>query len=369
MASEFIYVNAPLPMEYEPPRIVANRTLPAEDLTALITSNDVVLGDPSGATVAEKLLNIFLDPEVLFGNPSFIPEHRELWIEKFGYFIDRNEPITFVSMAFPYKVPNPVKTGERRAPDLGEALMLRRFAAVLDAVSRVYEPGAELVILEEGILGRCQGVDPRDIAAYRAGIEDVVRIAAVSDRIRFHSLDDMAVRIPNFEARWYFEQERLRRLWDEGDPYMRQGYGETYPGSRLSVPTRDYDPAVLVKAYCEDETDSALRYVRQYVDYVAHRQFFAYRALLNMRDTTGYLEDIAPGNIKLTVSPKATNLAVLPVNGRTKTLPYHGAPLRDADGSWTIEYHAALGAHGDLEALYLENSADPSPIGYVKAAS
>lgn len=152
-------------------------------------------------------------------------------------------------MAFPYKVPNPLKT-ERLAPDMGEALMLRRFAAVLDAVGRVYAPGGVLTILEEGILGRCQGVPPDRIAAYRAGIDTVMAVADVDpERVTFHSLDDMVSRIPSFEARWIHEQERLRELWQQGDAAVREAYATTIAASRTSVPTIDYDPDVLAAAY------------------------------------------------------------------------------------------------------------------------
>ncbi|MEA5119387.1 MAG: L-tyrosine/L-tryptophan isonitrile synthase family protein [Propionicimonas sp.] len=362
--SEFIYINAPLPASYQPPVITGHQVLTAEELRDLLTSNDVTVEAAAGDTVPERLLSIFQHPEVLFGNPDYIPENRAHWLERFEYFVQRDEPIAFIAMAFPYKVPNPLKNGQRRAPDLGEALMLRRFAAVLDAVRAVYPPGARLTILEEGILGRCQGVDPRDIAAYRAGIRQIADLAGVGDAVAFHSLDDMVERIPNFEARWYFEQERLRRLWDEGDAYLRHGYDETTPGQRASIPTRDYNPDTLAKAYDPSQTDSALRYVRQYLEFVAHRQFFAYRGLLNLRDTTGYLEEIAPAAIKLTVSPKPTNLAVLPVNRASGILPYHGAPVRDLAGQWTVQYYGSLGSLGDLTALHLDGDADQEPIGF-----
>jgi hypothetical protein len=265
-------------------------------------------------------------------------------------------------------MPNPLKT-DRQAPDLGEALMLRRFAAVLEAIGRVYPPGGHLTILEEGILGRCQGVDPRRIAAYRAGIETIAAVAGVDrSRIGFHSLDDMSTRIPNFEARWIHEQERLRELWQQGDPEVRKAYETTTAAQRTSVPTFDYDPEVLARAYDPSQTDSALRYVRDYVDKVAHRQFFAYRALLALRDTTGYLNDLAPGALKLTVSPKPENLAVLPINRWAQILPYHGVPLLDAEGKWTLRYLGSLGEAGPLTALHLEGDADPAPIGYRVAA-
>ncbi len=268
-------------------------------------------------------------------------------------------------MAFPYKVPNPLKT-QRQAPDLGEALMLRRFQTLLDAIRTVYPPGARLTILEEGILGRCQGVPHARIAAYRTGIAPIASVAGVDgERIHFHSLDDMVTTIPNFEARWIHEQERMRELWQQGDPAVCAAYETTVAASRTSVPTLDFDPNVLAKAYDATQTDSALRYVRDYVNKVAHRQFFAYRSLLSLRDATGYLGELRPHALKLTVSPKPENLAVLPVNAWSRILPYHGAPVLDGEGRWHIAYHGSLGSSfGPLEALHLAGDADQMPIAY-----
>lgn len=365
MANPYIYANAPLPRRFAPPVINQHITLPADRLTALLLSNDVEIMAEAQGTLEERILSIFTQPEVIFGDPSFIPANRALWLEKIHYFTARRQPIEFVSMAFPYKVPNPLKT-DRQAPDLGEALMLRRFQSVLIAIEGLYPPGAKLTILEEGILGRCQGVDPRRIAAYRAGISTVMALAGVDPRrIGFHSLDDMVTVIPNFEARWIHEQERMRELWLQGDPDVRAGYATTVAITRNSVPTQDYDPAVLAAAYDPERQDSALRYPRDYIDKVAHRQFFAYRSILSLRDSTGYLHNLRPQAIKLTVSPKPENLAVIPVNTWSGILPYHGVPVLDAEQRWHIAYYGDIGSSfGPLAALHLADDADAAPVAY-----
>lgn len=364
MSSQFTYINSSLPKTFAPPKIERRTTLSADQLSELIASNDVVVEAASGGSVAERILSIFEQDEVHFG-PVFIPDHRAEWLEKIAYFVDRNAPLEFVSMAFPYKAPNPLKS-DRKAPDLGEALMLRRFKAVIDALEAVYAAGARLTILEEGILGRCQGVDPADIAAYRAGIDNCVAISAMPERqLVFHSLDDMVEKIPNFEARWLFEQERMRELWQQGDADVVSAYNETVPPSKAAVPTQDFPPDVLAPAYDPTQTDSALRYPREYIDKIAHRKFFAYRSILALRDSTGYLHNLRPHALKLTVSPKPENLAVTPVNKWSGILPYHGVPVLDLDGRWHILYWGGLGSQfGALEALHLDGDADKAPIGY-----
>lgn len=365
MPSPYTYVNAALPKAWTPPNIVRQRRCSASELQALVTSNDPIITAAREGSVEERILSIFLNEEVLFGDPSFIPANRERWLENIGHFVKQNTPIPFVAMAFAYKMPNPLKTN-RIAPDLGEVLMLRRFKAVLDAVETVYTPGAKLTVLEEGILGRCQGVDPASIAGYRRGTPACVEIAGLkSSQLDFHSLDDMVERIANFEARWAFEQERVRELWQQGDAAVLDAYKVTVPNARTSVPMLDYPHTVVAAAYDETQTDSALRYARDYIDKIAHRKFFAYRSILALRDSTGYLHDLRPHALKLTVSPKPENLAVVPINRWSRILPYHGVPVQHADGRWEILYLGSLGALFDaVEALHLEGDSDAAPIGY-----
>jgi len=364
MSSQYTYINSALPKTFAPPRIERHRTLSATELSDLIRLNDVAVEPAATGSIAERILSIFQHAEVHFG-PDFIPANRAAWLERIEHFVGRGLPLEFVSMAFPYKVPNPLKT-DRKAPDLGEALMLRRFKAVLDAVESVHAPGGRLTVLEEGILGRCQGVDPASIAAYRAGIADCVAIAAMPERqLTFHSLDDMVEKIPNFEARWLFEQERMRELWQQGDEAVVRAYDETVPPSKAAVPTVDFPPQVVAEAYDPAQTDSALRYPREYIDKIAHRKFFAYRSILALRDSTGYLHNLRPHALKLTVSPKPENLAVLPVNKWSGILPYHGVPVLHEDGRWQILYWGGLGdSLGPLEALHLAGDSDQAPIGY-----
>ncbi len=368
MTSQYIYLNAPLPKAYEAVRIARERVCPAEDLAQLLRSNDLTLAIPEGNSIPKRLLTLFLDPDLLLGDPGYVQSDSNQWLERFAHFTDSGSAIEFVTMAFPYKSPNPLKT-DRRAPDLGEALMLRRYGGLLATVGEIYEPGGRLTILEEGILGRCQGVDPRSISAYRQGIKLVVELAGIDPaRLVFQSLDDMALEIPNFEARWIHEQERLRELWEHGEPEVCAAYEETFPAQRTSVPTLCYDPSVLAKAFDPEEGDSALRYVRDYVDKVAHHEFFAYRSLLALRDSSGYLHRLRPHAIKLTVSPKRGNLGVIPVNRGTEVLPYHGVPVLRADGSWDVRYIGGLGSLGSVEALRCEGDLDTAPIGYRELA-
>lgn len=364
--SPYIYINKPIPTRHEPPNVVAREVLSAAEMRELLTVNDPRIAPAlAEGSTAERILALFTDPAVLLGPIEHVTGDRERWLQMISSFTEQGAPIEFVAMAFPYKVPNPIKTGSRLAPDAGEALMLRAFSALVEAIEGVYPAGARVTILEEGILGRCQGVDPAEIAAYRAGIARVAEVAGVTrERIAFHSLDDMVQRVPSFEARWYFEQERLRRLWESGDAEMREAYDHVHPGQRTAVPMREYEPETIARAFDPEQTASELRYLRDWFETISHRQFFAYRALLNIRDASGYLHDVRPGALKLTVSPKAGNLGVVPINPSTRVLPYHGVPVLEASGTWTIDYFGALGERGELIALHVDGDADAEPFAY-----
>lgn len=67
--------------------------------------------------------------------------------------IAEGSPLEFVLPSFPFKHNNPVKVS-RRSPDMAEVLCLCRLHEICHAMSRVYEPGARLTIIADGLVYR-----------------------------------------------------------------------------------------------------------------------------------------------------------------------------------------------------------------------
>ena len=64
--------------------------------------------------------------------------------------VARSDPVQLTLVGFPFKVPNPLKVGSRTVPDLAEVAALMTFERLHLDVRRVYAPGIEVVILNDG---------------------------------------------------------------------------------------------------------------------------------------------------------------------------------------------------------------------------
>ncbi|KXH38998.1 pyoverdine/dityrosine biosynthesis protein [Colletotrichum salicis] len=111
------------------------------------------------------------------------------------HFISQQARIELCLPAFPCKSSNTNKV-LGKAPDRGEQLALERLHGFVEAIERVYEPGAKMWIISDGhVFSDCIGVDDEDVDVYGEQLKEMNRAVGVSrgntDRIGFKSLVDL----------------------------------------------------------------------------------------------------------------------------------------------------------------------------------
>jgi pyoverdine/dityrosine biosynthesis protein Dit1 len=274
-----------------------------------------------------------------------------------------------VLMAFPFKIPVPLKT-DRRTADLAEGLQILQLRAVCHWIKSIYAPGAHVTILAEGILGLCMGVSPDVRKLYQESIKRLLLLLGAPDDVGIHNLDEIMNDIPQFEELWRDEEEKLKELERLGDEAFRSEYERTFQSVFRMVNSERYALEVLMDAYNESLPDRTLSgevlQCRKRLMETAREAVFGYRAFLRARDRSGYLEKIAPESIKLTVSAKPGNLGVLPVNAQTHVLPHHGVAVHDpVRRHFTVEYLIDL-RRSPLRhcPVYLETDLERKPFYY-----
>lgn len=67
-------------------------------------------------------------------------------------FVKAHKPIRMCLPAFPFKSPNSTSKVLGRLPDKGEEIALSRLNGLCQAIQDVYEPGAALVIISDGLV-------------------------------------------------------------------------------------------------------------------------------------------------------------------------------------------------------------------------
>ncbi|EAQ88647.1 hypothetical protein CHGG_05266 [Chaetomium globosum CBS 148.51] len=120
---------------------------------------------------------------------------RAYFTKRVSHFTGQNAPIEFCLPAFPCKSSNGDKvTGSD--PDLGEELALERLHGFVEAVERVYEPGAKVWVISDGhVFSDCIGVNDADVDAYGEKLKAMNNAVGTRmgnpDRVGFKSLVDL----------------------------------------------------------------------------------------------------------------------------------------------------------------------------------
>ncbi|KAL2272067.1 hypothetical protein VTJ83DRAFT_1438 [Remersonia thermophila] len=168
----------------------------------ILDQADLCAGTPSTilAAEAETITQIIVN---LFDRYLRYEGKDDKWLEcgqpyfakRVRHFTSRNMPIQLCLPAFPCKSANTDKvTGTN--PDRGEELALERLHSFIEAVERVYSPGAKLWIISDGhVFSDCIGVDDTVVDAYGARLKEMNHAIGLRrgnvNRVGFRSLVDL----------------------------------------------------------------------------------------------------------------------------------------------------------------------------------
>lgn len=369
---QFIYVNAPFPLR-APRGSTLTRPTEATDaeLRRLMATEPLPVPAVTGRTTAERILGMLLDDQLRLGPREFIEVDRDMWLAKIDAFVSRNQAIRFVLMCCPYKKASPVKTDRVRA-DMGELLMFRRLGHLAALIRAVYEPGAEMTLLVEGILGR-YSEDQARVRDYERSLPGLLSILGQdAQALRLFDLGQISTQVPHFDQKWDERAEEISRRLAAGDPATKLAAASVIPATRSSVPVLEYPAELVLRAYAEGAASQSqdVRLLADRIDAQATVEFCRYLAFLQLRDESGFLEEVAPGALKLTVSAKRGNIGSLAINRRTHILPYHGVPVRLPSGRWSIRYLISVrSSRHRYQPVLWAGDPDRAPVAYLATES
>lgn len=321
---------------------------------------------PDGLTFlsgASGLMELFSHHEVCFGiRPR---EQTTPWSELFEKRI-QERTLTFSIFGFPFKMPVPLKT-DRSTPDAGEVSSLLRLYSLMEKVSEVAGCDASLTIFAEDGFAPFVGLKNREEKGYYQFLSRLVESLGISSRIRLIPISEMENH-PLFTSTFESNLNKNVSAQEALEPeYMTKFKGACHPISRL-IDTRGVSDEILAEVYSE-EGDSLISSealgVREHIVRETRRFVASYFAYLKTRDDLGFTQEMAPGSLPLTVSPKEGRLGVFPISKSVEVLPYHGVPVVSADGTLSLEYLFDLKrTASSYRAVFLEGDVEKKPFIY-----
>ncbi|WP_445503349.1 L-tyrosine/L-tryptophan isonitrile synthase family protein [Microvirga sp. G4-2] len=320
---------------------------------------------PAGGALEDRLLELFVDPRVVFGDPEFIRSRAGEWKQGFRDIIARGKPMLFSILGFPYKMPVPLKTN-RRLADFGEVASLARLNEIGKAIAKVYSPGVKIHVFTEGPFSQLNGM-PRELAdQYFESLQGMVDRFGLGEHIVLQDLSRIIDEQPDFNDAWKQVTEEIRQRQDRGDPKTLEAIRDALPVRFHNIANPGVSEDELRRAYLSDESAASLR---TSIQARAEEGVLRYRAFLEARDRINLLERYAPGALAMTVSPRPGRLGVRPLPAPADVLPYHGVPVWDSQQQiLEIEYLWDLTrGNGRYERIYLAGDPEDKPFLYVRS--
>jgi len=321
-----------------------------------------------GKSVEEKILSIFLDENIRFGDKKLILDKKDYWIERILYFSTKKHPIRLAILGFPFKMPVKLKT-IRTLPDMGELLSLARLYFIANLIKKIYKPGAEIIIFSEEGFYKFIGVDKNKALAYITELKKWIRFLKWTSVIKIKSLSLME-KLPNFEKIFNRKLKENKKLLREKDPEFLQKFNQAFLPIFRIVNSAQFNEEILMDVYNdqikdEDLSKEALR-IRNYLRKRAEEALLNYFAYLQTRDELNFIEKQAPNSLLLTVSPKYYRLPIYPVSKEIEILPYHGVPIYfEKINKWNIDYLINLKRKNyKVVEVYLDRDKDKTPFFY-----
>jgi len=354
---------ASLAQREETSTFLAPRTVTSDYFEPMLDAVSPALRLPEGAALPERLLQFFADPAVCFGEPDWILQLGEEWKRQFAFFIDRNEPIAFTILGFPFKAPVPLKTN-RKLPDFGEVAMLARLHRIGTAIAEAHAPGAVIHVFAEGAFHEMNGMPRADADAYFAALQATAARFGYDRYVKLHDTSRIVDEVDGFGSLWDEVARNIKARRDAGDARTTEALTAAYPVTfHLNDVTGEDEEAIRL-AYLDDPAGKALR---QTLDARSAEGVVRYRAFLEARDRIQLLERYAPNGVALTVSPRPGRIGVRPLPPPADVLPYHGVPVwNPAERTLSIVYLWDLKRTGQtIQPVKLAEDSDPTPFFYL----
>lgn len=318
---------------------------------------------PEGERLEDRIVALFASDKVRFGSREWITDLAQHWAEQARYFIERDEPILFTILGFPFKAPVILKT-DRILADFGELAMLKNLHEIGEAISREYAPGAKIHVFAEGAFAPINGMPQADSDAYFASLVAMTKAWGYDTYIELHETNAIAEQTAGFKEVWADAAKDLSDRQAAGDEKTVTALKDSFPVTFHLNANPGVSEDELRNAYRDDPS---ARELRQSLTNRSLEGVVNYRAFLEARDRVQLLELFAPKALAMTVSPRPGRLGVRPLPEPADVLPYHGLPIWDDEANaLLIDYRWDFFCE-DVQAtpVYWENDLEDKPFLYL----
>lgn len=322
---------------------------------------------PKKANIEEKIFDIFLDDNFLFGKKNYVLDYKKYWIEKLSYFTKNKKQIKFTLLGFPFKAPLILKT-IRTAPDMGDVLVLNQLKNFVLSIKEIYNKGAIIYVVTEGCFGRFTGIKIKNIKKYHQFLNEIINELDFENFIKIIPLDKLET-YDDFKKIYKEQIINFKEKYLKKDDDFIKKYKNAFPSIFRIVNPDTRNILFLMDVYNRNlETkDKKINKKRKELQERTHKAIIKYFSYLKTRDILNFLEKEVPNGLSLSVSPKPGRIGLLPINKEINKLPHHAMTVfYEKENKFLLHYYIdILRMNLKFQPVYLMDDVEKRPFFFI----
>ena len=280
--------------------------------------------------------------------------------------IARSQPVQLTLMAFPFKVPNPLKVGTRRLPDVAELASVLKLRRLSKEIKAVYAPGLEIHLIHDGAyIADVFGVSLGEVRRYEAYFSALIRAVGANAFIHTYDFIELLNQC-GCDLGWAMQSAwQITREWWRRHRYTPE-WNDCFAKTLGMLNLRGWPTAVLGEVMSQARS-GRLDPKHCTLQRSVRRAMLAYHA----RDTLLHMFDprpsCFPNGIHATTRERPQRLALWLVRRGNSLLPWHGVGVLDRGG---VSVRLARDVMDDpaFRPVYLKSESTPFLYQRVGAA-
>lgn len=313
-------------------------------------------------TLAEKILHIITSNRYRNGSLETInlDKYKDSFIQKIESHIIKNEPITFMLPAFPFKIANPLKSFRGDA-DLAEVGAFARFNEINLQIKKIYQPGAQFHVFHDGHLYFRHFLhDETDADRYFASMQKFIKAMNLEKVILLKNAFEELEQIDNFDQIYQEARKEMTNLWQKGK-FSNEKIQTIIQSAKNNVKLSDIPYDVLYKINFAEDWDLTHeeKKLKKQISARADKCAFEYMVVQHALEKADFFNKIVPSGIRLTVHPKEGHIGVFLVKRKTHLLPWMGVGVLKNDGAVSVHYESELISNGKYFPVFIKGEKFP----------
>lgn len=274
--------------------------------------------------------------------------------------IKNGERIKLIIPGFTTKAHNPLRVYARKLPDLAEVASLVRLYEICYQINKIYPPGAEVVIITDGVVyAKLFGETEHLAKLHYQSLQEWVHKLNIQDTVK---LVDLSALLPkDFPDTFSTEANQLKNEWSSKEitEYLTEFIANT-----KNLVNYDYEIIALIQdlylfgmAHSDHVFDRDT--INRSIIKKAFETSFKYEAFLNATYKLNVIGNSFPEHIRCTGRPKTSQLGIHMIHEKSYNFPWNGVGVLLLNGRVDVYFEKTVMFSSMYRPVFIKDETTP----------